>query len=74
MAHGMYQIKVLKVTNNEEVLSYYACTHPVKGDSLYTDKGNRLLVVDVHHMMKEERNGGGPVYTAFSHVEVLVAK
>jgi hypothetical protein len=32
------------------------------------------LVSAIRHVLKEDRNGGGPVYTAFSHVEVLVAK
>lgn len=72
--HGIYKIKVVKVSDGEELFSYHACTHPDKGDTIINDKGHKLLVSAIRHVMKEDRNGGGPVYTAFSHVEVLVAK
>lgn len=73
MAHGMYQIKVVKVSDGEELFSYHACTHPDKGDTLLTDKGHKLLVSAIRHVLKDDQNGAQH-YIGFSHVEVLVAK
>jgi len=72
--HGLYEIQIVKSTNGEVMKKYYACAHPLQGDWVTTEDGHRLLVNGVNHILKAERNGGQPSYTAFSHVEVMVAK
>lgn len=71
--HGLYKIQVLRSTDGSEVLNYIASTHPVTGDWIKPPTGQSLLVSKVKHVLKNDRNGGGPVYIAFSHVEVYVA-
>lgn len=71
--HGLYDIRVVRSTDGSEVLNYTASTHPAEGDWIQPAKGQSLLVCKVKHVLKEDRNGGGPVYTAFSHVLVSVA-
>lgn len=72
MAHGMFKIKVVKVTNEEMIFEYAACVHPQKGETIYLD-GKRIGVCHVNHILRTERDGSGE-YQTLDHVQVMVSK
>lgn len=69
--HGKYQI-IVEDDAGRPVDSFYAETHPVVGGKLVMADGYVWDVLRVDHVLKKERNGGQPSYTAFSHVRLVV--
>lgn len=70
--HGMYKIKVVKMTDGVELFNYAACTHPVKGGRIYLES-KPFLVAHVEHILRTGRDGGGE-YHSLDHVKVTVSK
>lgn len=70
--HGLYQIKVQNGHHGTKLVEYYACTHPAENGGLIAPDGHYYIVKEVRHILKNERNGGGPVYAAFDHVLLIV--
>lgn len=70
--HGKYQIKVVE-HDGTNVCEYYGETHPLIGGKLVMPDGYVWDVKRVEHVLKKDRNGGQPAYTAFSHVLLVVS-
>lgn len=70
--HGLYKIKV-EDADGRPVDEFYAETHPLAGGRLTMPDGYVWNVDHVDHVLKKERNGGQPSYTAFSHVRLVVS-
>lgn len=70
--HGLYRIKVEDV-GGRHVDDYFAETHPLVGGKLVMADGYVWDVKRVEHVLKKDRNGGQPAYTAFSHVLLVVS-
>lgn len=69
--HGKYQIIVVK-PDGTQVDKFYAETHLVVGGTLVMPDGYEYNVIRVDHILKSDRNGGQPSYTAFAHVRLVV--
>lgn len=72
MAHGIYKIKVVRVSNGEELYTYTGCAHPQVGERLYIE-GKPFSISAINHHVKSGRDGGGTYY-GLDYVEVMVAK
>lgn len=70
--HGKYQVVVIDMHGNA-VDKFYAETHPLVGGKLVMADGYVWDVERVDHVLKKDRNGGQPAYTAFSHVLLVVS-
>lgn len=71
--HGLYQIKVVD-TDGRAVCEYHGETHPLAAGKLVMPDGYHHDVISARHVLKNGRNGGGPVYITFSHVELVVTR
>lgn len=69
--HGLYKIKV-DDDDGHLVDEFYAETHPVVGGKLVMPDGYVWDVLRVDHVLKKDRNGGQPSYTAFAYVRLVV--
>ena len=70
--HGIYKIKVVRASDDTELLTYHACTHPVNGETLILDTGRKVPVISVYHVLEGQQNGAQH-YTGFAHVKLVVA-
>lgn len=71
--HGIYQIVVEDESGRRPTESFHAETHPLVGGVLRMPDGYLFTVKVVEHVLKKDRNGGQPAYTAFSHVRLVVS-
>ena len=71
--HGKYKIKAVDSDGNL-VVEFVAETHPLTDGTLVLPDGTFRTVYWVRHVLKEDRNGGGPVYTSFDYVQLIVSK
>lgn len=71
--HGKYDIKAV-LADGTPVVEYYGETHPLVGGKLVMPDGYHHEVTSVRHILRNDRNGGGPVFQSFDYVELIVTQ